>query len=706
MDPISHYLPIELLGRGAMGDVWLAEDTQLPRKVAIKLLPRHLSRDEEAVARLLREAEAAARVEHPAVITIYESGMHEGQPYLVMQWADGETLERRLARGPLPIGEVVLLATQVADALSEVHALGIVHRDLKPSNIMLTAHGPKILDFGIASVRGAARLTATGAMVGTPAAMSPEQIRGLEPDSRTDLWGLGVVLFEALTGRAPFPGEHLEQVAYQILQVDPPPAARLRPETPAFLAGVVRRLLEKHPADRYQRAEDVLADLAAARAPAGTTAESPPRLAVLYFDVSSTNPEDELLAAGLTEDLIVDLVRLRGLRVASRGEVQPYRERPVPPRTLAREIGAEYVLSGLVQGAGTRTRISAQLVRAIDGTVLWGERFDRSLGDLFATQAEISSRITEALEVAIAPNEREMLGRAPSRDPEAYKLYLRARQLIDQQTRDSAVRAEDLLRRAIELDGTFALAHAALGESYAQRWMMHTAGPEVAAPALECARRALELEPDLLEGHLVRAMIQRLERKPEELLESLERVIALDPDHPQALEWAARCYLVMGRPARAIEILEPFAARRPERHVPHHYLSTAFEMLGRGDDAERAFRAGLEREIDFLRRHPDDPYARSLLAISLVRAGETEAGIVQGRRAVEVAPADGRVHYNAACALARAGRLDEAMTELDDALARSPQYVSDWPARDPDLAALRGYPPFRSRFAGMIAVDE
>src|SRR5262245_42973570 len=157
-DIISHYRLLETLGRGTMGDVWLAEDTQLPRKVAIKLLPRHLARDEEAVARLLREAEAAARVEHPAVITIYESGMHEGQPYLVMQWADGETLERRLARGPLPIGEVVLLATQVADALSEVHALGIVHRDLKPSNIMLTARGPKILDFGIASVRGAARL--------------------------------------------------------------------------------------------------------------------------------------------------------------------------------------------------------------------------------------------------------------------------------------------------------------------------------------------------------------------------------------------------------------------------------------------------------------------------------------------------------------------------------------------------------------------
>ena len=345
---ISHYRLLQPLGRGAMGEVWLAEDTQLPRQVAVKLLPASLTQDAEAVDRLLREAQAAASVDHPAVVTVYEAGLDAGRPYLVMQRVEGETLEERLARGPLPVGEAIDLASKIADALAEVHALGIVHRDLKPANVILSARGPKVLDFGIASLRGSPRLTVTGSTIGTPYAMSPEQIQGLPPDNRTDLWALGVMLYQALTGRRPFEGASYEAVMHAVLNLQPPPPSTLRAGIGPDLDFMVMKLLRKDAAHRYARAEELIADLASCEACRDTAARAsikeaprPPRLAVVPFEVMSAEADDAFLAAGLAEDLIVDLTRLGGLTVASRAEVAPYRDRAVPPRTLARELAAD-----------------------------------------------------------------------------------------------------------------------------------------------------------------------------------------------------------------------------------------------------------------------------------------------------------------------------------------------------------------------------
>jgi serine/threonine protein kinase len=261
VEMVSHYRLLELLGRGAMGEVWLAEDLQLPRRVAVKLLPRHLSEDAEAVERLLREARAAATVDHPNVVTVHEAGLVDGQPYLVMQRVEGETLEQRLTRGPLPVDQAIELVAAVADALAEVHALGIVHRDLKPSNIMVTPHGPKVLDFGLAAVRGHAGMTEAGYAVGTPLFMSPEQIQGLPPDNRSDLWALGVILYQALTGARAFEGTNVAAMSRALLNEQPIPPSRRNPAIPAQLDFVVGKLLRKDPALRYARAEDLIADL-------------------------------------------------------------------------------------------------------------------------------------------------------------------------------------------------------------------------------------------------------------------------------------------------------------------------------------------------------------------------------------------------------------------------------------------------------------
>jgi TolB-like protein/Flp pilus assembly protein TadD/predicted Ser/Thr protein kinase len=702
-ETISHYRLLEALGRGAMGEVWLAEDTQLPRKVAIKLLPRHLAEDPDAVDRLLREAQAAASVDHPGVVTVYDAGVADGRPYLVMQRVEGETLEERLARGPLPIDDAIVMTQQLADALAEVHALGIVHRDLKPANVVLTPRGAKILDFGVASVKGSPRLTSTGTAIGTPLAMSPEQIKGQPPDNRSDLWSLGVMLYEALTGKSPFAGASFEAVMHAILNEQPKPPGTLRDGIGPDLDFIVMKLLRKDPAHRYARAEELISDLASCEAcriePGGASAAPPatPRLAVLTFEVMSPEADDAFLAAGLAEDLIVDLTRLGGLIVASRADVLPYRDRVVPPRTLARELGVDYVLTGSVRRAGNRARISTQLVRAADGHALWAERFDRTLEDLFEVQAEVSKRIVEALQVALKPGEREMLDRAPTKSQEAYGFYVRALDLMEAGIEDNR-RAEELLKRATELDPDFALAHAALGQCYALRGMRWWGGTDSADLAMASVERALAIDPDLFEAKIGVAMVHRLRGDTERLLATLEEAVKTDPEHALALEWMGWSYLGLGRPQQALGILERLVARHPGRFTARYFLSACYQMLGRTEDAKRLARRALEGEIEFVRQHPDDPLARVFLGSSLVRDGQIEAGIAQVERAISMSPNDGRIRYNAACALALAGKAERALAELGEGFRSAPTYITDWPKRDPDLASLREHPEFVRMF--------
>ena len=414
------------LGHGGMGVVYTAHDPRLDRQVAIKVLPPDLTRDETAKQRFLQEAKAASALDHPNICTIYEiNETDDGQLYLVMAYYEGETLKARIERGSLALDDAVDIATQVGRGLAEAHGAGIVHRDIKPANLLIATSGVvKILDFGLAKLAGAEGVTQTGTTVGTVAYMSPEQARGQEVDHRTDIWSLGVVLYEILTGQQPFQGDNLLAISNAILGSEPVSLTRLRAGTSPALARVVTRSLANSRDARYQSVADLLDGLRNATASATNAPSQPdvPSIAVLPFANMSADPEQEYFCEGLAEELIDALARLDGLRVVARTSAFQFRGKGHDLTEVGRKLRVKTVLEGSVRKAGNRLRINTQLINVDDGYHLWSERYDREMDDVFAVQDEIASAVVSTLKVRLLGDSDTPLADHQVDNLEAYNL--------------------------------------------------------------------------------------------------------------------------------------------------------------------------------------------------------------------------------------------------------------------------------------------
>ncbi|HEX6322171.1 MAG TPA: serine/threonine-protein kinase, partial [Vicinamibacterales bacterium] len=474
------------IGAGGMGEVYRARDMRLGRDVAIKMLPARLVTNERALERFRREARAVGGLNHPHVCTLFDAGEYEGQPYLVMELLEGATLHSRIAGKPLPPAQVIAWAVQLADALEAAHAGGIVHRDLKPANIFITSRGDaKILDFGIAKLieMGAPEdattleaLTSLGTAIGTAAYMSPEQVRSDDLDGRADLFSLGVVLYEAVTGRHPFGGATATVVA-AILGRTPEPASRINPAAPEALDRILQRLLEKDRELRYQQAADLRADLRRALREAGgadgapeppprTEAHAPKSVAVLPFRNIGGDPEHAFFSDGLAEDLIDALSRIPALRVASRNSTFRFRDPDTPPAEIGAALGVDALVQGSVRRAGNKLRVTAQLVEAQTGFQIWSEKYDREMSDLFAIQDEIVAALAGALTPALTGGGAGTV-RRPTDNLEAYERYLKGRHYWHQRSPTTLKLAIQSFEEAIARDADSALAYAGLADYWA-----------------------------------------------------------------------------------------------------------------------------------------------------------------------------------------------------------------------------------------------
>ncbi len=538
---LGPYEVVSELGSGGMGIVYRARDPRLERDVAIKLLPPHLTGDPAANQRFRQEAQAASALDHPNICTIHEIDQTpDGRLFLVMACYEGETLRERIARGPLGLDDAIDIVRQAGEGLAEAHRAGITHRDIKPANLLVTTTGAvKILDFGVAKLTGGEAVTQTGTTVGTMAYMSPEQARGLEVDHRTDIWSLGAVLHEMLTGQAPFRGDNVMAVCHAILEHDPPSL----PASSSPAEGLVARALSKDRAERYQSMTELLDALKRLRSPdaltvAATTGPTLLAIAVLPFTNMSTDPEQEYFSDGLTDEIIADLSQIRDLRVTSRTSVMQLKGARKDLKTIGRDLNVRYLLEGSVRKAGNSLRITAQLIDATTDAHLWAEKYSGTLDDVFDIQERVSRAIVEGLKVRLSPDEDRALAERPIANLTAYEYFLRARNDIWRFRVDAIDRAMDLIDRGLEITGENEQFYALKSFAHQTYVNMLSRPPEQFAAILEeaerCAVKALAINPRSSMAHYARAWCYQQSGRPREAIRHFQRAVGLDRNLPDA----------------------------------------------------------------------------------------------------------------------------------------------------------------------------
>ncbi len=680
---VSHYKIVEQLGEGGMGIVFKAEDTKLKRTVALKFLPLQLLASDDEKERFINEAQTAAALNHPNICTIYEINSADDQTFISMEYIPGVDLEKHLDGKPLEPNRAAAIAMELCGAVKEAHSQDIIHRDIKPANIMMSEKGrPVLLDFGLAKLRSQSKISRVGKTVGTATYMSPEQIRGEKADQRSDVWSLGVVLYQMLTGRPPFVAEHEAAVIYSIINEDPEPISKAHPNVPEKLERAVNKALAKNREDRYQNVDAFQADLevflgvqGASETPTSVTIDvTEPRrnrigrgvgialviiiaaiivwlwpkttqkngpnpatnrttpktlaeardnsIAVLPLTNLSKDPGNEFFVDGMTEELITQLAQIKALKVISRTSVMRYKDSDKTMTAIADELGVAKVIEGAVLWAGDQVRITVQLVDGKTDEHIWANSYQSEVVDVLGLQRRVAMDVATQIEVELTEYDETRLSDSPVVDREAYELYLQGRFNWNKRTEESLYKAVDLFEKAIEIDPGYALAYAGLAETFT---VLNTWGTNIGVEgyypkAREMAEKAIELDEKLAPAHAVLG------------------AVANEYD----FDWdaAERHFL------RAIELSPNYA-------TAHQWYSEFLSSTGRLDEAVARIRIAMELD-------PLSPIIRVVAGLILVRNGEIDAGFAEFDEVAAESPLFPPLHYTKQFALLCTGQLEEA----------------------------------------------
>jgi serine/threonine-protein kinase len=727
---ISHYRILEKLGGGGMGEVYKAEDTSLGRMVALKFLTEEIAHAPKSIERFRREAYAASALDHPNICSVIEIGEYEGEPFIVMQYLAGETLKQKLGRRrhrtssfgrregdapsnrdagqsegavkPLRLSEILDLGIQVADALEAAHAGRIIHRDIKPANIFVTEHGQaKLLDFGLAkqvtgreakeearcdSATSDGPLTSSGEVVGTVEYMSPEQVLSEELDARTDLFSLGLVMYEMATGQRAFSGDSPGAMVNAILHRIPPSPRLFNPDLPAKFEEIISKAVEKDRALRYQTASDLRADLQRLKRDAEseqgsdqpfvtgpravwkrpgwvaagiallalvaiamlrvglnvdnwrdrlvgrTTAPHIESLAVLPLENLSHDPEQEYFADGMTDELITSLARIGSLRIISRNSVMQYKGQRKPTPQIARELNVDAVVEGTVLRVGDRVRITAQLIFARTDRNLWAESYERDLKDVLKLQGDVAGAIAQEIRIAVTPQVRERFAGAPPVIPAAYEAYLRGRYYWNKDTEHDWLKARQYFEQAAQLDPNYAPAYAGLADYY---WVTDVLPAAVRMPdAKRYALKALEIDPNLAEAHTSLGVVRFLaDWNWPEAEREFRRALELDPGNVDANRIYSDYLSEMGRAEEALAEVRKTQKLDPLSLPTQVMIGWTLYFARQYDEAVEQCRKVVDLE-------PDSVNAHDCLELSYLAKGKYEEAVAEGQRAVALSGND------------------------------------------------------------------
>ena len=658
---ISHYKIIEKLGEGGMGVVYKAEDTKLDRLVALKFLPGYLTDDETALKRLLKEAKSASAINHNNVCTIYAIEETEDETFIVMEYVDGVTLREKIrarANSHSPLGDTLLYAIQIGEALQAAYKKGIIHRDIKSDNIMVGADDVvKVMDFGLARIKDEARISRTSSTAGTTAYMAPEQFKGDEIDHRIDIWALGVVIFEMLTGKFPFKGEYESAISYSIVNTDPEPLTNVTEE----IESIVYKALAKNPDERYQSAGDVLKDLKKVHkevesmvSKEGTTeGKVKPSIAVLPFVNMSADPEQEYFCDGIAEEIINALTHVENLKVIARTSAFSFKGKDVKIKEIGKELNVESILEGSVRKSGNRLRITAQLINVSDSSHLWSERYDREMEDIFDIQDEISLAIVDNLKVKLLGKEKAAIAKRYTEDLEAYNLYLKGSYYWQILTKEGFDKAIECYEQALKKDPHYALAYTGLVLRARLGSMFGNVSPNEAYPKVkEYAKKALEIDNTLAEAYLSLGILhmtydwnwkeaerefkQALQLNPnsslihlyysllltfngrhDEAILEVKQAQELDPLSSFINTIAGTVLFYAGRYDEAIEELQMTISMNPEYFLSHTYLGLAYREKLMFEEAIAEY----EKAVEF---SGGDQMAIAILASAYYESGKKD----------------------------------------------------------------------------------
>ena len=683
-----------------MGVVYKAQDLKLDRAVAIKFLPAHLSGSEQNKERFLQEARAAAALNHPNILGIYEINEENGNLFFVMEYVEGKTLKQHIASlksgTGIPVSKAIDWAGQIAQGLKAAHEKSIVHRDIKPENIMLTRDGIlKIMDFGIAKLKSSSGLTKTGTSLGTLSYMSPEQAQGMVADNRSDLWSLGVVLYEILTADLPFKAEHEAGLLYLIVNDNPPIPSLMDRKIPHQMDMLINKMLAKDRAQRFQSADEVLTALQDARrgienAPSQAQTKA---IAVLPFGNISPDKESDYFSDGLTEELIINLSRLKDIRVVPRTTSMQYKGTTKEVKAIGRELGTRYILAGSVRKFQDNLRIAVELVDVEADAQLWAETYKGKLEDVFDIQEKVSKQIVDALMVKLTPKEQVVLTKRPTLNPQAFDCNLRARDSLYRFTKNGVQTAIELFRKAIEYDGRYADAYAGLSEASAHLYQQFDRKEAWLDQALEAGLKALMYDPSLSEAYSALGLVYLYKKSNDEAVESSLKAIELNPGNHIAYWILGRTYLTTDRTLEAAGLFRKVIELSPDFYTAHGDLVLCLERLGEKENATEALRTAIEMFPRYLSLHPDDARAHIFFAMTLVRTGRLDEAKAKAARAIELSPNDPLMFYNAACFYSNVGDIPRALESLKNAISSGYGFF-EWIKRDPDLDPLRNEPQY------------